>query len=62
METMEKTENLKEVEDVIGRALKKVGAKKENDLCRYIPMATGGYMHHFTLKKMKRSSRTNSLR
>lgn len=53
METMEKTKNLKEVEDVIGRALKKVGAKKENDLCRYIPMATGGYMHHFTLKKMK---------
>ncbi|MBS0615760.1 MAG: hypothetical protein JSR58_04325 [Verrucomicrobia bacterium] len=53
METMEKTKSLKEVEDVIGRALKKVGAKKENDLCRYIPMATGGYMHHFTLKKMK---------
>lgn len=53
METMEKTKSLKEVEDVIGKALKKVGARKENDLCRYIPMATGGYMHHFTMKKMK---------
>jgi hypothetical protein len=48
-----KTKNLKEVEDVIARAIKKVGAKRENDICRYIPMTSGGYMHHFTLKKMK---------
>lgn len=48
-----KTKSLKEIEDVIAKAIKKVGARKENDLCRYIPMATGGYMHHFTLKKMK---------
>jgi len=48
-----KTKNLKEVEEVIARAIKKVGAKRENDICRYIPMTTGGYMHHFTLKKMK---------
>lgn len=53
-ETVElKAKSLKEVEDVIVRAIKKVGAKKENDICRYIPMASGGYMHHFTLKKMK---------
>ena len=53
-ETVEpKTKNLKEVEEVIARAIKKVGAKRENDICRYIPMTTGGYMHHFTLKKMK---------
>ena len=53
-ETVEsKTKNLKEIEDVIARAIKKVGVKRENDLCRYIPMASGGYMHHFTLKKMK---------
>src|SRR5690606_37211960 len=25
----------------------------ENELCKYLPMKTGGYMHHFTLKKMK---------
>lgn len=43
----------KDVEDVISKAIKKVGAKKENELCKYLPMKTGGYMHHFTLRKMK---------
>lgn len=53
-ETLEsKTKNFKEVEEIISRAIKKVGAKRENDICRYIPMSSGGYMHHFTLKKMK---------
>ena len=41
------------VEDVIAKAIKKVGARKENELCKYLPMKTGGYMHHFTLRKMK---------
>jgi len=45
--------NLKEIEDVISKAIKKVNGRKENDLCRYIPMNSGGYMHHFTLRKMK---------
>jgi hypothetical protein len=48
-----KQKSLKEIEEVISKAIKKVGGRKENDLCRYIPMSTGGYMHHFTLKKMK---------
>lgn len=48
-----KTKNMKDVEDVIAKAIKKVGARKENELCKYLPMKTGGYMHHFTLKKMK---------
>src|SRR5271167_1063052 len=53
-ETIEtKTKNLRELEGVISRAVKKVGAKRENDICRYIPMTSGGYIHHFTLKKMK---------
>ena len=43
----------KEVEDVIAKAIKKLGLKKENELCKYLPMKTGGYMHHFTLRKMK---------
>lgn len=43
----------KEVEDVIHKAIKKLGVKKENELCKYLPMKSGGYMHHFTLKKMK---------
>jgi hypothetical protein len=42
-----------ELENLITGALKKVGSTRENDLCRYIPGLTGGYMHHFTLKKMK---------
>lgn len=48
-----KMKNLKEIEEIITKAIKKVGAKRENDLCRYIPVSTGGYIHHFTLRKMK---------
>jgi len=47
---------LEELESVIARAIKKVRGEKENDLCKYIPVATGGYMHHFTLRKMKYKS------
>ncbi len=43
----------KDIEEVIAKAIKKIGARKENELCKYLPMKTGGYMHHFTLKKMK---------
>lgn len=43
----------KEVEEVIAKAVKKINGRKENELCKYLPMKTGGYMHHFTLKKMK---------
>jgi len=49
-------QSLKDIEDVIAKAIKKVGVRKENDLCRYIPMTSGGYMHHFTLKKMKKKN------
>ena len=48
-----KTKTLNEIEDVISKAIKKVNGRKENDLCKYLPMTSGGYMHHFTLKKMK---------
>ena len=41
------------IEEVITKAIKKLGVKKENELCKYLPMKTGGYMHHFTLRKMK---------
>jgi hypothetical protein len=50
-DTEPKTKNLRELEDVIARAIKKVGAKRETDLCRYIAMPGGGYMHHFTWRK-----------
>ena len=50
--TAQRPKSLKDIEDVIGKAIKKVGAKKENELCRYLPMDEG-YMHHFTMRKMK---------
>ena len=46
-----KTKNLVEIESVIAKAIKKVNGRKENDLCRFIPVTSGGYMHHFTLRK-----------
>ena len=49
----QRTKTLHEIEDVIARAIKKVNGRKENDLCKYLPMTSGGYMHHFTLRKMK---------
>lgn len=45
-----------ELEKQIAQAIKKIGGKNENALCRYLPMTAGGYMHHFTLRKMKNES------
>jgi len=53
MTVEQKGKTLKELEEVISKAIKKVGGTKENDLCKYLPMDSGGYMHHFTLRKMK---------
>jgi len=41
------------LETTIKKAVIKINAKKESQLCRYLPVSTGGYMHHFTFKKMK---------
>lgn len=43
----------KQLETLINQAIKKIGAKRENDICRYLPISTGGYIHHFTMRKMK---------
>lgn len=43
----------KQLETLISNAVKKIQAKKENDICRYLPSDTGGYIHHFTMRKMK---------
>lgn len=43
----------KQLEHLIQTAVKKVGGKKENDICHYLPVGTGGYIHHFTMRKMK---------
>ncbi len=42
-----------ELEDAIQKAIKKVDGTKENDICKYLPAKEGGYLHHFTLRKMK---------
>jgi hypothetical protein len=52
-EAHESKKSMKEIEEVISKAIKKVGGRKENDLCKFIPMTSGGYMHHFTLRKMR---------
>lgn len=44
---------LRDLEAVIEEAKKKVRGSKENDLCKYLPVEKGGYMHHFTMRKMK---------
>lgn len=43
-----------ELEQLITTAMKKVDGKKENAICHFLPGPTGGYMHHFTLRKMKK--------
>ena len=43
----------KELEEIIHEAVRKIKGDKENDICRYLPIPTGGYMHHFTMRKMK---------
>jgi len=43
----------KQLESLIHTAMKKVNAKKENDICHHLPIGTGGYIHHFTMRKMK---------
>ena len=54
MSTHEKSKSDgKSLEQLINSAVKKIGAKKENDICRYLPVSTGGYIHHFTMRKMK---------
>ncbi len=47
------TESAHEVNRVIDKAIRKVDGTKENDLCKFLPVSTGGYIHHFTLRKMK---------
>ena len=52
-ETEYKVKDFKNLEQLINTAMKKVGARKENDLCHYLPGEKGGYIHHFSMRKMK---------
>ncbi len=53
MSLAQEKETKKELETLIARAVKKINGEKENDICRYLPVNTGGYIHHFTMRKMK---------
>lgn len=52
MSTIDKVDS-KQLESLIQLAVKKIQGRKENDICRYLPVETGGYIHHFTMRKMK---------
>jgi len=56
MTAMFEQKHAEELQQLIEKALKKVQATSENDLCKYLPGPKGGYMHHFTLRKLKHSS------
>lgn len=42
------------IDQLIKNAVHKLGVPRENDICPYIPVSSGGHIHHFTMKKMKR--------
>lgn len=44
-----------QLDQLIDNALKKVEGSQENELCKFLPGPSGGYMHHFTLRKLKNS-------
>lgn len=48
--------NRGELKKIIDEAIQRIGGSKENDVCKYLPVPTGGYMHHFTFRKMKSES------
>jgi hypothetical protein len=45
-----------ELDNLIHEAVKKLGCRKENDICRYLPGESGGYIHHFTMSKMRKEN------
>jgi hypothetical protein len=47
--------NSQELETVLSSAMKKIGGKDENSICRYLPGKSGGYIHHFTFRKLKKN-------
>ncbi len=48
------TKNIQQnLKQAIEKALQKIEANKEKEICRYLPGPRGGYIHHFTFKKLK---------
>ncbi|NGX62197.1 MAG: hypothetical protein K940chlam9_01691 [Chlamydiae bacterium] len=44
------------LKETVEQAMEKIGASKESELCRYLPSSEGGYIHHFTYNKLKKTS------
>ena len=55
MTVMDNKQSREQLEKLIDSALKKVNGEEENELCKFLPGPSGGYMHHFTLRKLKNS-------
>ena len=56
MSIMEEEKTHHATEELIKNALRKIGGNKEKDICKYLPADTEGYMHHFTLRKIKKTN------
>lgn len=54
--TKDKVKSTEDLKKLLDKAIQKARVTKENDLCKYLPGDAGGYMHHFTLKKLKKSA------
>lgn len=46
---------LEQLQDVITTAMSRIHAKKETDLCPYLPHKNGGHLHHLGFGRLKRS-------
>ena len=55
MTTTKDKASAQELDALMSKALRKIKGTKENDICKYLPF-NGGYMHHFTLRKLKSES------
>jgi hypothetical protein len=55
-QTLQERSMTTKLQELIDKAVRKVDGNKENDICRYIPASVGGYIHHFTMRKMKTES------
>lgn len=49
-------EQKKDVEQIINQAICKINGKDDNDVCKYIPGPKGGYIHHFTFRKIQQDN------
>jgi len=52
--TENQKQSIEELDPCIHRAMSKVNARKETDLCRFIPTAKG-HLHHFAFAKLKKA-------